>query len=337
MKPFRILPLILLTGGLLTVLHGKAAAQADEDAIAVARSVIKADRQAVVKDTLQLTEAESGKFWPLYHQYRAEMDKVGDGLEKLVRDYAGYYPNVPEDRARKMLKDLNDLEKKQVATRATFLKKFSKVLPPAKNLRFAQVENRLDLALRLELAAAIPLVPVEGRMTGSVTEATAYAEGVPGGVVVQTYQVTATVASIDKANRKVTLVSSDGIKRTVKAGPEVINFDQVRVGDQLKVTATQEIVAQMARPGASADDGSNALVALAPVGAKPGVVMAETTQVTAKVLAIDSGKRTATLQFEDGTTHTLPVRNDVDLSRRNVGERVVFRVTEMVAIRVEKP
>jgi len=31
------------------------------------------------------------------------------------------------------------------------------------------------------------------------------------------------------------------------------------------------------------------------------------------------------------------VRDDIDLSRRKVGEKVVFQVTEMIAISVEKP
>jgi hypothetical protein len=78
-------------------------------------------------------------------------------------------------------------------------------------------------------------------------------------------------------------------------------------------------------------------VELAPKGAKPGGLVAETTQVTAKVTAIDQKKRTATLRFEDGSTKTLPVRSDVDLSKRKVGEQVVFQVTEMVAVSVEKP
>jgi hypothetical protein len=48
-------------------------------------------------------------------------------------------------------------------------------------------------------------------------------------------------------------------------------------------------------------------------------------------------KRTTTLRFDDGTTETFPVRADVDLSRHKVGEQLVFRVTEMIAVWVEKP
>jgi hypothetical protein len=265
------------------------------------------------------------------------LDQVADGLVKLLKEYAGYYPNVPQDRAAKMLKQLTSLEKQHLATRTTCLKKFGKVLPADKNLRFAQIENRLDLAVRLKLAASIPIVPIEGQLSLDGSSGTAYTPGVPGGAVVQTYELTATVAALDEAARRVTLVTQDGIKKTIKAGPEVINFDQIRIGDQLKVTATEQLVVKMAGPGESANDGADALVALAPKGAKPGGVMAETTQATAKVTAIDRQKRTATLQFEDGSTSTVPVRSDVDLSKCKVGDQVLFRITETLAITVEKP
>jgi len=60
-------------------------------------------------------------------------------------------------------------------------------------------------------------------------------------------------------------------------------------------------------------------------------------RVTGTVTALDPDKRTATLRFEDGSTRTLPVRSDVDLGQRKVGDQVVFQITEMVAISVEKP
>jgi len=129
------------------------------DAIAVVRGTYTSDRQAVVSEAMQLTESESTAFWPLYREYRAEMEKIGDSLVKLVLEYADVYPNVPDDRARQMLKDYTALEKKFVSERGAYLKKFAKILPPVKTLRFAQVESRLDLVLRLQLASSIPLMP----------------------------------------------------------------------------------------------------------------------------------------------------------------------------------
>jgi hypothetical protein len=149
--------------------------------------------------------------------------------------------------------------------------------------------------------------------------------------------VNARVTAIDSANRKVTLLGPKGNTFAVKVGPEAVNFDQIRVGDLVNATLTEELVVYLDEEGASAPDGSAAMVALAPKGAKPGGLMAETTQVTAIVTAIDRTGRTATLQFEDGSSKTFHVRDDIDLSQRKVGEKVVFQVTEMIAISVKKP
>src|SRR3954454_16511214 len=65
--------------------------------------------------------------------------------------------------------------------------------------------------------------------------------GVPGGVRVETYKTTATVTDIDAANRKLTLVGPEGTKTTYKAGPDVVNFGQIRVGDHVKATVTAEL------------------------------------------------------------------------------------------------
>jgi len=164
-----------------------------------------------------------------------------------------------------------------------------------------------------------------------------YTKGVPGGVVVQTVKMAATVTAIDQAKRKATLLASDGKKFTVTAGPEAVNFDQVRVGDRVNATVTEKVVVSLGDTAASSREGTASVVARAPKGDQPGGLVAETTQVTAKVIAIDSQKRTATLEFEDGITQTFPVRADVDLSRHKVGEQLVFRLTEMIAIWVEKP
>jgi hypothetical protein len=336
MKLNRKISMTLLTAG-LAVLAWNGNAQTADDQIQAGRSAIKADRQATVAGALQLTEQEGRAFWPLYAQYRAEMDKSGDALLQLIKDYAQLYPDVPDSRAKDMIKELGILERQLVETRISYLQKIQREISPAKTLRFAQVETRLDLPLRTALASAIPLVPIEGSLTGKAGGAAVVTEGVPGGTVVQTYQLEATVAAIDQATRKITLVDAAGIKTSVKAGPEVVNFDQIRVGDKLQITAAQELVVSVTGEGETPSDGGAQMVALAPKGAKPGGIMVGTTRVTATVTAIDAEHHQASLQFDDGTTRTVAVRPDVDLSTRKVGEKVVIRTTESLAMRVVKP
>ena len=175
--------------------------------------------------------------------------------------------------------------------------------------------------------------PLPNQASGAV----AYKAGVPGGVVVNTLNLTARVENIDKAARTATLLREDGSRFTVKFGPDAVNFDQVKVGDWVNLTVTEELGVYLNAAGAPQNDELGALVALSPKGGKPGGLAAETEQITGTILAIDPANHTVTLQLEDGSTKTFPVRKDVDLSKRNVGEQVVFRFTKMMAISVEKP
>ena len=158
----RSLFVAVLVCGMMAASIGQAIAQTDQDLIEVARSVVKANREAVIISTMQLTEAEDRDFWPLYHEYRFKMDKISDKLMNLVLAYAKVYPDVPNDRAKDWLKEYLELQQEQVNMRTAYLKKFSNVLPAAKALRFAQVETRLDLMAHLQLAAQVPLVPTGG-------------------------------------------------------------------------------------------------------------------------------------------------------------------------------
>src|SRR6476646_3583509 len=57
----------------------------------------------------------------------------------------------------------------------------------------------------------------------------------------QTISTEATVESINKDKREVTLKQADGSKTTIKVPEAVRNLDQVKVGDKLKVKYSEAI------------------------------------------------------------------------------------------------
>src|SRR5882672_5062966 len=191
------------------------------------------------------------------------------------------------------------------------------------------------IALALLPAAILTLTSCAAPKMEGVEETTAI-ETADGAIVVNTFTMTATVTGIDAANRKVTLVSPQGTKSVYKAGPQVVNFDQVRVGDQVKAVVTEEVaiyIGSGAPPSGMAATG----VALAPVGAKPGGVIVDTAQVTVKITAVDAKSRKVTFQVPDGTTKTVKVGKKVDLSAVSPGDNVTVQVSEGLAITVERP
>jgi hypothetical protein len=157
------LPRLLFVGALLlgAASHSVRAAVSTNvsDVIGSARSAYGAERKTLVTETLQLNEAESRVFWPIYQKYRNEMEELGDGLVKLVLEYADLYPEVPEENARSMVRDFLQLESRIIKVRRSYAKKFQRVLPATKVARLLQLENRMDLGLRLQLAGAVPLMP----------------------------------------------------------------------------------------------------------------------------------------------------------------------------------
>jgi hypothetical protein len=173
--------------------------------------------------------------------------------------------------------------------------------------------------------------------TAAVSRSVDVEPGVPGGTYVETVQLSARVTAIDKDARKATLLGPDGEELSVAVGPDAVNFDRIEVGDMVDVTLIQELVIALQDEGTPQGDGAAAAVSMAPKGAEPGGAIAQTRWITGTVTALDPEAQTATLRFADGSIRTLPVRADVDLTRRKVGEQVVFQVTEMVAIDISKP
>jgi hypothetical protein len=192
----------------------------------------------------------------------------------------------------------------------------------------------------LSLAAPLALASCSSTTYGPIDDKThdaIYEKGVPGGTVVETYTLTATVTEIDAAARKVSLVGKDGKKATVKCPPEVANFDQIRVGDVVKAIVTSELTVAMADAATERITSAEKTVALAPKGAKPGAFIAETQQYTATITEINLKRHQASLRFPDGSIRTFNVRKDIDLKERKVGEEVTFQVAMAMAIAIEKP
>lgn len=128
------------------------------DEMALLRADIQADRQAIVAANLGLTEAEGKEVWPLYREYRMELAKVGDRMQKMIQEYIGTYQNMTDEQAKAMLKEFLAIQSDELKIKDSYVKKFGKVLSSVKVVRLYQIENKIDAILRYEMADVIPLV-----------------------------------------------------------------------------------------------------------------------------------------------------------------------------------
>ncbi|OUS13854.1 hypothetical protein A9Q89_01550 [Gammaproteobacteria bacterium 53_120_T64] len=129
-----------------------------EAQIALVREVANTERTAVVAQNVSFTAIEAEAFWPLYRQYRAEFQKIGDGGLALIKDFAKNYNSMSDEKATELTDQALQLEQQRVKLKKSYAKKFRKVVQPAKVFRVFQVENRINAVNRLKLAAEIPLM-----------------------------------------------------------------------------------------------------------------------------------------------------------------------------------
>ena len=155
----------------------------------------------------------------------------------------------------------------------------------------------------------------------------------PGRVITSTARREAIVESVNKETREIRVLDSDGKLHRFVAGNMVANFDQIEPRDRI-VTEYLESVAVFVVPEGTPTLGDMGLVEVAPLGEKPGVAVADTFVVAAKIDAIDVPNRVVALRGEDGFQTAIRVADDVDLDQLIVGDEVRMRVTEAVAISV---
>ena len=118
---------------------------------------IQTDKRAIVLKSLALDDAQVQAFTPIYDNYQVERKKLFDRAAELLDLYASNYESMTNDAAKKILKDWFSLQDDEVALTRKYAKKFGKVLPPAKVIRFVQIENKLDTLLQQRAVANIPL------------------------------------------------------------------------------------------------------------------------------------------------------------------------------------
>ena len=186
----------------------------------------------------------------------------------------------------------------------------------------------LFLGLALSLAVACQSQP----------KVETHVEERPDGViVVETIRTQATVTAIDATNRTLTLKRRRGRAKTFKVGEHVVNFEQIRVGDEVHAMVIEELAVTLVSGGAPLATDGAAAVALAPEGDKPAIIMADTIETTAKVVAIDGHDHTVTLEFEDGSIEEVDVPKHRDLSKVGLGDSVRIRLTEALAVAIVRP
>lgn len=106
--------------------------------------------------------------------------------------------------------------------------------------------------------------------------------------IVEESTAAAEVVAISAEDRRITLRREDGTTREIVAGEEVRNFDQIAVGDTLRVKQRESMNVALCPPGTEVKAVEGAYGAMrAPKGAKPGAAGGWAASTRVRVESID--------------------------------------------------
>ncbi len=62
---------------------------------------LRADKVAIITQTMQFTDQQSAIFWPIYRNYENDLSKLNDDKVSLIKSYAQKYQTLIHRRGRK--------------------------------------------------------------------------------------------------------------------------------------------------------------------------------------------------------------------------------------------
>lgn len=125
----RNIVIILLALTLIVAFGGIAVAQnKTADKMELVKQKIRTDKKLFVAENMELTEAQSKVFWPVYESYQAEHEKLIVRSVKMIEYFAMNYEGMPEETAKKILEEWLANDAEELKLQQSYMPKFRKVL-----------------------------------------------------------------------------------------------------------------------------------------------------------------------------------------------------------------
>jgi Spy/CpxP family protein refolding chaperone len=146
--------ILLLVFGL--VLGQYAAAQ--QELIELARQDIRTGRMGMIAASMQLTEEQQEKFWPIYREYADEQEALLDRRIAMLQEFAGTVDDMDDEAAKSIARQSFAIQRSRLERRERYFGRMSEVLGPVLAARFLQVDGQVSTLLDFEMMKLTPLI-----------------------------------------------------------------------------------------------------------------------------------------------------------------------------------
>jgi len=121
------------------------------------RENVADEKEQLMALVLFFDEANAAKFWPIYEQYRAELDKLNASAAASMDNYVTNNANLTEQQADQIVHNQTQFQSQRAALLDKYYGLFKAALGPVTAARFVEAENQLLSLTDLQLSSRLPV------------------------------------------------------------------------------------------------------------------------------------------------------------------------------------
>jgi hypothetical protein len=126
--------------------------------IILLRRDVNAEKARLLGTVMQFDAEDAAKFWPIYRDYQADLNKVNDLRAANIQEYARTYNQMTDAKADELIKNAMAFQKQRDDLLAKYYERVKQELGAITAARFVQVEHQLLMIIDLKIASSLPVV-----------------------------------------------------------------------------------------------------------------------------------------------------------------------------------
>jgi len=130
-----------------------------------ARADLSKGKVDLINEVMQLSPAESAKFWPIYRNYEKELATLGDQRVEMTKTFVrAFSDKTLNDQTAGTLSDQwFKFENQRLDLLQKYYKRIADEVSPVRAAQFVQIENRVGMVVDISLASQLPLIDTPTR------------------------------------------------------------------------------------------------------------------------------------------------------------------------------